>query len=361
MQQTYPISVSTVTTIPQILATVVKNEEIYMRGWQLVISGILALTCGFSTVSCTTAIADSAAPRITFEGNPPPWADSASSVMTELEQWRGLDFTESLQVTFQAQDDPRLNGWYNSETKELVVATSGSDDLGRGVMLHEMFHALQDQHFDLYNLHIESQDNSDYDKAVTAVIEGEAMLAVSELMNYDFLAHARLPAEGEISERLFENIFLYGAGLKFIQAVRDDGGWAAVDAVFADPPQASALILSPERYLNGERSIDPTEIPLKTGETLTSETVRGEYALRLMLAQQPETRSLVNDMGDSYRTDTLGVITNNKGDRTHRWVIELSDSNTTEALAEGVKTALAEELGEAPLVEIDNNSIIVEW
>ena len=332
-----------------------------MRGWQMVISGILALTCGFSTVSCTTAIEASTAPRITFEGDTPSWAESASSVMAELEQWRGLDFKENLQVTFQPQDDPRLNGWYNSATKQLVVATSGSDELGRGVMLHEMFHALQDQHFGLYNLHLQSQYDPDYDKSVSAIIEGEAMMAVSELMNYDFLAHARLPADGPINDRLFENIFLYGAGLKFIQAVRDDGGWAAVDAVFADPPQATALILSPERYLNGERSIDPTEVPLKAGETLTSETIRGEYALRLMLARQPETRSLVEGMGNSYVTDTLGVIINAKGDRIHRWVIELSDLDTSEALADGVKTALAEELEEAPLVEIDNNSIIVEW
>ncbi|ESA33288.1 hypothetical protein N836_21615 [Leptolyngbya sp. Heron Island J] len=329
-----------------------------MRGWQMVISGILALACGFSTVSCTTAIETT--PRITFEGDTPTWADSASSVMGELEQWRGLNFKENLQVTFQPQDDPGLNGWYNSQTKQLVVTTSGSEELGRGVMLHEMFHALQDQHFDLYSLRLQTQDIPDYGKAVSAVIEGEAMLAVSELMNYDFLAHAQLPPEGPISDQLFENIFLYGAGLKFVQAVRDQGGWAAVDAVFAEPPQATALILNPERYLAGERTVEPIEIPLNSGETLTSETMRGEYAIRLMLARQPETRSLMESMDNSYVTDTLGVI-NNNGDVIHRWVVELSHSSATESLAAGFKTALAEELAEEPLVEIDNNSIIVEW
>ena len=332
-----------------------------MRGWQVVISGILALACGFSAVGCTNSVEATAQPRITFEGDTPSWADSASSVMTELEQWRGLSFTENLQVTFQSQDDPGLNGWYNSETKQLVVTTSGSDELGRGVMLHEMFHALQDQHFDLYTLHLQSQDQPDYDKAVSAIIEGEAMLAVSELMNYDFLAHAKLPADGPISDRLFENIFLYGAGLKFIQAVRDDGGWEAVDGVFADPPQATTLILNPDRYLAGERIVAPTEVPLEVGETLTSETIRGEYAIRLMLARQPETRLLVESIGNSYVTDTLGVIANSNGDRVHRWVIELNDPDSSETFAQGVKTALAEELGEDPLVEIEKSSIIVEW
>ena len=324
-----------------------------MHGWQMVISGILTLTCGFSSVRCTTmAIEATAQSRITFEGDTPAWADSASSVMTELEQWRGLSFKENLEVTFQPQDDPGLNGWYNSETKQLVVTTSGSDELGRGVMLHEMFHALQDQHFDLYTLHLQSQDNSDYDQAVTAVIEGEAMLAVSELLNYDFLAHAKLPPEGPINDQLFENIFLYGAGLKFIKAVRDQGGWEAVDEVFADPPQATTLIFNPERYLAGERMVEPTEVPLEAGETLDSKIIRGEYAIRLRLAQRPETRHLVDSMDNSYVTDTLGVLTNSEGDRAHRWVIELNGQETSEALAQGIKTALVGELEEEPLMEL---------
>ena len=337
-----------------------------MRGWPLVISGILALTCGFSTVSCTTAIADPPSvqepvPRITFKGDTPPWADSASAAMVELENWRGLDFKENLQVTFQPQDDPRLNGSYNSATKQLVVSTSGSDDLGRGVLLHEMFHALQDQHFGLYNLHLQSQDEPDYDKAITAVIEGEAMLAVSELLNYDFLAHAQLPTEGDISERLFENIFLSGAGLKFIQAVREDGGWPAVDAVFNDPPQATTLILNPQRYLAGERTVEPAEIPLAAGETLTSKTLRGEYAVRLLLAKQPETRPLVDTMGNSYITDTLGVITTGDGHTVHRWVIELDQASAIDSLAAGVATALTADLEQQPSVTLDGETITLEW
>ncbi|MEO0397388.1 MAG: hypothetical protein AAF243_15575 [Cyanobacteria bacterium P01_A01_bin.137] len=336
-----------------------------MRGWPIVISGILALTCGLSIVSCTTTIKAStpttAQPRISFEGDTPPWAGSASSVMTELEQWRGLSFKENLQVTFQPQDDPNLNGWYNSETKQLVVTTAGSEELGRGVLLHEMFHALQDQHFDLYNLHIQSQDIPDYDKAVTAVIEGEAMLAVSELLNYDFLAHAQLPPEGTISDQLFENIFLYGAGLKFIQAVREDGGWDAVDAVFAAPPQATALILNPARYLAGERSINPTEVPLNVDEILASQTIRGEYAVRLLLARQPETRPLVDSISNSYITDTLGIITNKNDDIIHRWVIELNNSNNIESLATGLTTALATELEKTPVAKTNNSSITLEW
>ncbi|MEM6252780.1 MAG: hypothetical protein AAF821_07650 [Cyanobacteria bacterium P01_D01_bin.156] len=331
-----------------------------MRGWQMVLSGILALTCGFSTLGCSSTVEATVSPRITFAGEPPSWAESASDVMAELEQWRGLPFKNDLEVTFAPQDNPRLNGWYNSETKQLVVTTGGSDELGRGVMLHEMFHALQDQHFDLYNLHLETQENSDYDKAVTAIIEGEAMLAVSELLNYDFLAHAKLPAEGEISEQRFENIFLYGAGLKFIKAIRDEGGWEAVSQVFTDPPQASTLILNPQRYLAGERTVSPLEIPLGTNETLAGKTIQGEYAIRLLLARQPETRSLMNNLDGVYQSDTLGVInTDNK--TLHRWLIQLNQSNNINALATALKTALKDTFEAELSVEIEQTTITLQW
>ncbi|MEL6247480.1 MAG: hypothetical protein AAFY78_13965 [Cyanobacteria bacterium J06648_16] len=103
------------------------------------------------------------------------------------------------------------------------------------------------------------------------------MLAVSELMNYNFLDHARLPADGPIRDEFFEKVFLYGAGLKFIQAVREAVSWEAVDAVFQDPPQVTTLIFHPERYLSGERTTPTLDMPVKVGETLQTQAIRGEY------------------------------------------------------------------------------------
>ncbi|MEL6128933.1 MAG: hypothetical protein AAFR30_03395, partial [Cyanobacteria bacterium J06628_4] len=130
---------------------------------------------------------------------------------------------------------------------------------------------------------------------------------------------------------------------------------------FAAPPQATTLILNPARYLAGERAIDPVEVPLNVDETLASQTIRGEYAVRLLLARQPETRPLVNSIGNGYITDTLGVITNTDGDIIHRWVITLNSSNNIESLATGLTTALAAELEKQPAVETNNGSITFEW
>ena len=336
--------------------------------------GIVAVACGISLIACSpvsktdvnfsakdVSAAETAQPSITFEGNPPNWAETATTVMSDLEEWRNLSFNSDLQVTFQPVEDANLSGWYDSATKQLVVSTtSRSETFGRGVLLHEIFHALQDQNFDLYQLRLQSLENPDADRALSAIIEGEAMLAVSELMNYDFLAHAKLPLEGDIEESLFENIFLYGAGLKFIQAVREDGGWTAVNQVFQSPPQATTLILNPEQYLAGERQAQAIAIPLEAGETLQSERTRGEYEVQWLVAQQAETRPLLAQIDAGYVGDRLGIVSTDNT-TVHRWVIEFQDADIAEALVEGFRTALSAEASGQKTITTAQNSIVVEW
>ncbi|MEO1591303.1 MAG: hypothetical protein AAFU71_08430 [Cyanobacteria bacterium J06632_22] len=301
--------------------------------------------------------------QATFQGDVPRWGEAATTVMRELEQWRGHNFIEDLQVTFLPQEDPDLNGWYNSATKELVVTTGASEQMGRGVLLHEIFHALQDQHFNLSQLHIDSQDEPDYDKAVTAIIEGEAMLAVSELLNYNFLDHARLPANGPIPEEFFEKVFLYGAGLKFIEAVRAAGGWEAVDAAFQDPPQATALIFQPKRYLAGERTTPMLAVPVKDGETLQKKMIRGEYEIRLLLVQAPQLRPELDKISKDYVTDTLGILEKLDHTSVHRWLIEFTTAEAatrwqapfTKALTDNRQTEMA------PLISVNGSTLTAEW
>ena len=301
--------------------------------------------------------------RVTFKGETPPWADDAAAVMTELENWRGKSFSETLQVTFQPQDEPDLNGWYNSETKELVVTTDGSDKMGRGVLLHEIFHALQDQNFDLYQLRLARFEQPDTNQALSAIIEGEAMLAVSELLNYNFLDHARLSAEGEINEDYFEKLFLYGDGLKFIEAVRDEGGWAAVDAVFENLPQSTALILNPERYVAGEREVETLEVPLQPGEKLVSETERGAYGVQLLIAQAEETRSQLNEFAQHYRGDRLATIQTESDANLHRWAIRFDSPKVALQRSIELKTALSntDKATASLTVSVENDIVTAQW
>lgn len=344
----------------------------WQRYWQRTMCGMVAIAMTLS--GCTTRLNDVAVaqnarpsqsttrPVVTFDGTPPPWADTATEIMAQLEAWRDLSFTSDLQVTFETQADPTLNGWYNSETKQLSVTTDASETLGQGVLLHEIFHALQDQNFDLYNLRVQSMEEPDYNQAVSAIIEGEAMLAVSELMNYRFLDHARLPAAGEVNEALFESIFLYGTGQQFVQAIREQGGWAAVDAMFQDPPQSTALIFSPDRYIAGERTARSVDVPLSAGESLQAEAVRGAYAVHWLFARFPESRMQLSQLADSYVADTLGIVSTEGEEILHRWAVEFESPEAATALRVSFEDALRADADTAlATVSVDESTLIAQW
>ena len=226
-------------------------------------------------------------------------------------------------------------------------------------MLHEIFHALQDQTFDLFALHSRTM-TPDQDRALVALIEGEAMLAVSELMNYDFEAHAQLPAEGPVSDELFEKLFLYAAGVRFVRALRDAGGWDAVDTAFANPPSATTLIFQPERYLAGERAAEIADISVAAGEELQSTEVQGEYGVRLWLVRDPKTRPLVELAGDAYVADALAVLTNAEGQTIHRWVIEFSNPAIANDMAEAAVELLPQK-ADTYMVEVSEKIITLDW
>ncbi|MEL6131457.1 MAG: hypothetical protein AAFN18_22395 [Cyanobacteria bacterium J06554_6] len=85
---------------------------------------------------------------------------------------------------------------------------------------------------------------------------------------------------------------------------RDAGDWEAVDAVFRDPPQMTTLIFHPERYLASERTTPTLDVPVKAGETLQTEAIRGEYS------------------------DALGILQTSDDRTVHHWVIQFDSAET---------------------------------
>jgi tetratricopeptide (TPR) repeat protein len=253
--------------------------------------------------------------KFSFDGEIPEWADQAAEVMEKIEDWRGLQFKEKVTIRFQEDAGFNAAGWYDYESKSLVVGKGGSQRFGEGVMLHELYHALQDQHFDLgqsYN----SLMGQDQRKAFQAVVEGEAMLAVSELMNYDFLAHVQY--ESGLSKEQFKKLFEYGEGMKFVKAIRENGGWEAVGRLYLEPPKSTSTILNPQRYLSGMDSLQTLSktINLRRGEELIEVESKGGYGWMLYLATtSPNSIHLLNQL---YKEDEFIVLTRD-GKLYYRW------------------------------------------
>src|SRR5262245_12897446 len=199
----------------------------------------------------------------------PPAAPPLEATLRQLEKEiaaaRGLEFKKPVAarvVPRPAGADRSTQGYYSPTEKTLYVYDDVKGNYARGVLIHEMAHALQDQHFGLGKLHQQTFD-SDSELALAALIEGDATLTMIEVLSTDQPnAGAMLYVPLEKSRNL-RNTFLYAQGARYVRALKEKGGWKAVNDASRFPPHSTAAILHPGA------GISPTN--LGPGKTL------GEY------------------------------------------------------------------------------------
>lgn len=191
-------------------------------------------------------------------------------------------------------------GFYDPLTDEMIVVAEGEGDLGIGEYFyaHEIVHALQDAYLDPDDF-LENRDtlNGDEALAALALFEGDAVatsnlylaehpalaLALLRELQTEFTELKAAPAA--LSATL---VFPYSAGLAFVERLHAEGGWAAVDAAYADVPASTEQILHPRKYLDRDEPT-PVALPepddaLGEGWTLVSEDTLGELQIGLLLA-----------------------------------------------------------------------------
>lgn len=158
----------------------------------------------------------------------------------------------------------QVAGFYDPQTGELVVRRAG-DDLtmnDRLVLAHELDHALTDQALDLPVPDDLRAGSEDRDLAATALVEGDATLLMQRYaasLSLEDQLDALDPtaildaiqAESDLTELppylQAELRFPYEAGLVYVCELYAGGGWQAVDAAYADPPDGTVEILSSGR------------------------------------------------------------------------------------------------------------------
>jgi hypothetical protein len=197
----------------------------------------------------------------------------------------------------------QVAGYYDPHTKELYVVSKsgGIGPTERVTFAHEFTHALQDQHFGLQNLHIDTIGQGDASLAHLSVAEGDATLlmtlwAQAHLSPVELLqmaTEANDPEQAkvlaEMPEILKQTLFFpYLSGLQLVTSARAAGGWAAVDALYAKPPASTEQVLHPEKYAAGEAPIQvafPTDLAkrLGSGWSVDLQDTLGEFQLRVWL------------------------------------------------------------------------------
>lgn len=172
----------------------------------------------------------------------------------------------------------QVAGYYDWEKKTLFVASWLPSELQAPTLLHEVTHALQDQHFNLGRFMDPEEGYSDATSGAQSLFEGDATLlmmlamlpAVPEKVSpmtdrlNKVLSTPESQQELEDLPRLFRDSFMfpYAQGLSFTAALYDVGGWEQVNKAYAAPPLSTEQILHPEKYL-----ASPKDNPL--GVTMT--------------------------------------------------------------------------------------------
>jgi hypothetical protein len=199
----------------------------------------------------------------------------------------------------------QIAGYYDNEMKEMfVVQGQGFEGPERLTYAHEFTHVLQDQNYDIENGLNYNDDACEADTercaAIQALIEGDATL--SEYTWYQFYATAQdqqqvIQYYNSLKSPVYDSapaflkddfVFPYNQGLTFVQTIHDQGGWAAVDAVYKNPPVSTEQILHPELY-PADTPI-PVDLPdiassLGTGWREVSRNQMGEWYTYLILAR----------------------------------------------------------------------------
>ena len=227
-----------------------------------------------------------------------------------------FDF-EALKRATQGQ----IGAYYDPETRSVnFPMRSSSSETLKSIIVHELVHVLQDQHFGLDRL-LSDATNSDEIISRQALAEGDATLAetlylflelggavpadpqlqiainliantTADEIKQDLKnAEADPQAVQEIENTpnfLFEQLsFPYFRGVAFVYHLRRRGGWPTVNRAYTHPPLSTEHILHPDKYFAGE-SLEVIALPNLANEPfagdweLLDQDTLGELGLRII-------------------------------------------------------------------------------
>ncbi len=198
---------------------------------------------------------------------------------------------------------------YDHKKKRMIfVVGAAPEAMEEAVLVHELSHALADQHFDMRRFLEKGPRSDESESARMAVVEGQAMWIMIEAMlnragqsltKDSAVLQAMLPMMGKMTASqypVFEKsplymkeslLFPYSAGLLFQQTVIDKLGRDGIAAVLRDPPKNTQQVLHPEKYLAHEAvaSVDLPEFEGRTKLKKLTDGDVGEFDFRVLFEQ----------------------------------------------------------------------------
>jgi hypothetical protein len=197
--------------------------------------------------------------------------------------------------------------FYDYKRKRLYLASWTPSAMQDMALVHELAHALADQHFNLERFILKSGEDDDAALARGAVVEGQASWVMTEYMARQLgqslrempemlklavqasrQSSAGFPVFGSAPLYLQQTLmFPYTDGMLFQQAVVEKSGNGAFAEIFRRPPASTQQVLHPELYF---QALAPAKTALASpslpsGYRKIAEGTLGELDHRILLEQ----------------------------------------------------------------------------
>ncbi len=248
---------------------------------------------------------------------------------------------------------------YDPRQKLMLVVDGASPEgvMADMVLVHELAHALADQHFDLKRFLEKGSKTGEDQTARLAVVEGQAMWVMlewqmrktgSSLKNNRAALDMMLPMMGRMAAEQFPVfstaplymretlLFPYSAGILFQQSAMERSPSDAFIRVLRKPPVSTRQVLHPEVWVEGEPVAQPALPALsrsKDFKPLAGGTL-GELDLRILLEQfisQDDARAL----SPAWRGGAYEIAETKKGARPLlRWSLQLASDDLASKVIE---------------------------
>lgn len=248
-----------------------------------------------------------------------------------------------------------VQGYYSSSANEIVVVTDNETArVSPDTLVHELVHALQDQHFGLDGV----PARQDPSMARDGVVEGEASLLTERYFERCGSEWSCLepPETGEEQSDIDPGIILvilhpYQQGPVFVESTLDAEGWEGVSDLHSNYPESTSQIIEPEQYPDGgpvnvtidDRSSDGWD-PIEHGPV--KETV-GEAAIFVMFQHNDiisvdHPYSYSHPVSNGWAGDELLPYQNDDGETGYIWQLEWETVEDAEEFSEAYHDLLAE-------------------
>jgi len=231
----------------------------------------------------------------------------------------------------------QLAGYYEPADGTMYMANDLGDEEASATLAHELVHALQDQRWGLGERSKYRPGQGDVSEAVSALAEGDATSAM-----FDVMIERMAPGQGKTALDMPDELFTdqiragmnegkgkdaphimrtslvapYIYGTLFVNALRRQAGWQAVNHAWDEAPTTTEQILHIDKWIARERPISiaaPAFTSLGNGWQVVDEDSEGELGVRLAYEEWMEPKPAA-DLSAGWGGDR-GVLLRNGGEQ----------------------------------------------